>query len=74
MESFPYLLVWWWQLTNQWSQANEIWKTESDHKNIYTCMLNIVCKVAITNVANKWKFEVTSDNFSLHLNVTEINK
>lgn len=26
MQSFPYLLVWWWQLTNQWSQANEIWK------------------------------------------------
>lgn len=37
-------------------------------------MLNSVWKVAITNVAIQWKFEVTSDNFSLHLNVTKINK
>lgn len=66
MQSFPYLLVWWRQLTNQSSQANEIWKRQSDHKNIYTCMLNTVGKVAITNVVTEWKFEVTSDNFSLH--------
>jgi hypothetical protein len=31
MKSSPYLLVWWWQITNQWSQANEIWKRQSDH-------------------------------------------
>ena len=32
MQSFPYLLVWWWQLTNQWSQASEIWKRKRDQK------------------------------------------
>lgn len=28
---------------------------------------------AIINVAVEWKFEITSDNFSLHLNVKKIN-
>ena len=76
MQSFPYPLVWWWQLTNQWSQANEIWKRKRDQKYIYTCMLHTVCKSAITNVAIKWKFEVISDNFNLHLNLSQklINK
>jgi len=37
-------------------------------------MLNTVSKVAITNIVIEWYFEVTSDKFSLHLNVTEINK
>jgi hypothetical protein len=36
-------------------------------------MLNTVSKVAITNIAIEWNFEVTSDNFSLHLNVTKSN-